>query len=143
MAGAKQAGTKQIKIQVKAGSATPAPPIGTVLGPTGINMGDFCSKFNAETQDRAGEIVPVVLTINADKSFSFILKTAPVSFMLKKAAGIEKGSGKNLTEKAGKVSEADVKKIAEKKMVDLNARDVNAAIAIVKGTAQSMGLEVA
>lgn len=131
-----------VKLQAKAGKATPAPPIGTVLGPTGINIGDFCSKFNAETQSRAGEIVPAVLTIFDDRTFSFILKTSPASYFLKKAAGIEKGSGKNAVRKVGKVTKADIRKIAEGKMEDLNARDLDQASKIIEGTARSMGIEV-
>ena len=131
-----------VKLQVQAGKATPAPPIGTALGPTGINIGDFCSQFNAATQDRQGEIVPVILNIFGDRSFSFTLKKAPVSFFIKKAAGIQKGSGKNLLKKAGKLSDKQVQEIAEEKMVDLNARNVDAAKQIVRGTARSMGVEV-
>ena len=131
-----------IKLQIQAGKATPAPPIGTVLGPAGINIGDFCSQFNDQSKERSGEIIPVVLTIYEDRTFSFIMKTPPASFLLRQAAGIDKGSGTNLTKKAGKVTEAAVREIAERKMEDLNARDVEAAMEIVKGTARSMGIEV-
>ena len=131
-----------IKLQIQAGKATPAPPIGTVLGPAGINIGDFCSQFNDQSKERSGEIIPVVLTIYEDRTFSFIMKTPPASFLLRQAAGIDKGSGTNLTKKAGKVTEAAVREIAERKMEDLNARDVEAAMEIIKGTAQSMGIEV-
>lgn len=131
-----------IKLQIEAGKATPAPPIGTVLGPAGINIGDFCSQFNDQSKERMGEVVPVVLTIYEDRTFSFIMKTPPASFLLRKAAGVDKGSGKNVVKKAGKVSEAAVREIAERKMEDLNARDVDAAMEIVKGTARSMGIEV-
>ena len=131
-----------IKLQIQAGKATPAPPIGTVLGPAGINIGDFCSQFNDQSKDRGGEIIPVVLTIYEDRTFSFIMKTPPASFLLRKAAGVDKGSGKNLTKKAGNVTEAAVREIAERKMEDLNARDVEAAMEIIKGTARSMGIEV-
>ncbi len=131
-----------IKLQVEAGKATPAPPIGTALGPAGINIGDFCSQFNAQSQDRKGEIVPVVLSIYDDRTFDFILKSAPTTYFLKKAAGIEKGSGKNAIKQAGTVSLAQVKEIAEKKMSDLNARDIDAATNIVIGTAKSMGITV-
>ena len=132
-----------IRLQIEAGKATPAPPVGTVLGPAGINIGDFCTQFNAASQERAGEIVPVILRIYDDRTFDFTLKTPPASFLLRKAAGIDKGSGKNLIKRAGKVTETDVRAIAEKKMEDLNARDVEAAMEIIKGTARSMGIEVA
>ena len=131
-----------IKLQIQAGKATPAPPIGTVLGPAGINIGDFCSQFNDQSKERMGEVIPVVLTIYEDRTFSFIMKTPPASFLLRQAAGIDKGSGTNLTKKAGKVTEAAVREIAERKMEDLNARDVEAAMEIIKGTARSMGIEV-
>ena len=131
-----------IKLQIEAGKATPAPPIGTVLGPAGINIGDFCSQFNDQSKERSGEIVPVVLTIYEDRTFSFIMKTPPASFLLREAAGVDKGSGQNLVKKAGKVSASAVREIAERKMEDLNARDVEAAMEIVRGTARSMGIEV-
>ena len=131
-----------IKLQIEAGKATPAPPIGTVLGPAGINIGDFCSQFNEQSKEQNGEVLPVVLTIYEDRTFSFIMKTPPASFLLRKAAGIDKGSGKNLVKKAGKVSVSDVRAIAERKMEDLNARDVDAAMEIVRGTARSMGIEI-
>ena len=133
---------QKIKLQIDAGKATPAPPVGTVLGPTGINMGDFCSQFNDATRDRMGEIVPVILSIYEDRSFDFILKTAPASFMILQAAGIKSGSGKNLVKKAGKLTESQVEEIAKKKMEDLNARDVDAAKQVIKGTARSMGIEI-
>ena len=133
---------KIVKLQIEAGKATPAPPIGTALGPTGINMGEFCNQFNQQTQQRSGEIIPVVLSIYGDRSFSFILKTPPASYYLKKAAKVDKGSGKNLVKKAGSVTKADIKKIAEDKLEDLNARDVNQAMKIIEGTARSMGIEV-
>ena len=131
-----------IKLQIEAGKATPAPPIGTVLGPVGINIGDFCSQFNEKSKERSGEIVPVILTVYEDRTFSFVMKTPPASFLLRKAAGVDKGSGSNLTKKAGKVTETDVREIAEKKMEDLNARNVEAAMQIIRGTARSMGIEV-
>lgn len=131
-----------IKLQIEAGKATPAPPIGTALGPAGINIGDFCSQFNTASQERSGEIVPVVLNIYEDRSFDFVMKTPPASFLLRKAAGVEKGSGKNLLKRAGTVTVADVRSIAEKKMEDLNARDIVAAEQIVRGTARSMGIAV-
>ncbi len=131
-----------IKLQIEAGKATPAPPVGTALGPVGINIGDFCTQFNSASKDRQGEIVPVLLNVYDDRSFDFILKTPPASFLLRRAADIKKGSGKNLVKKAGTVTEADVRAIAEKKMEDLNARDVDAAMQVIKGTARSMGIEV-
>lgn len=131
-----------IKMQIEGGKATPAPPIGTALGPVGINIGDFCTQFNNQSKDRAGEIVPVVLTVYEDRSFDFIMKTPPAVFLLRQAAGIAKGSGKNLIKKSGTVTEQDVREIAEKKMEDLNARTIEAAVRIIKGTAQSMGIEV-
>ena len=131
-----------IKLQIEAGKATPAPPIGTVLGPAGINIGDFCSQFNEQSKERSGEVVPVVLTIYEDRTFNFIMKTPPASFLLRKAIGVDKGSGKNLVKKVGKVSEAAVREIAERKLEDLNARDVDAAMEIVRGTARSMGIEM-
>lgn len=131
-----------IKLQIDAGKATPAPPIGTALGPAGINIGDFCSRFNAASQERSGEIVPVILTIYEDRSFDFVMKEPPASFLLRQAAGVKKGSGKNIVKKAGSVTEAAVRSIAEKKMEDLNARNVAAAMQIIKGTARSMGIEV-
>ena len=131
-----------IKLQIQAGKATPAPPIGTVLGPVGINIGEFCTQFNNDSKDRGGEVIPVVLTVYEDRTFDFIMKTPPASFLLRKAAGIDKGSGSNLVKKAGKVTKKDIQEIAEKKMQDLNARTVEAAMEIVQGTARSMGIEV-
>ena len=131
-----------VKLQIEAGKATPAPPVGTALGPIGINIGDFCTQFNAASKDRSGEIVPVVLHVYEDRSFDFVLKTPPASFLLTKAAGIKKGSGKNLVKKAGTVTEADIRAIAEKKMEDLNARDIEMAVQSIRGTARSMGIEV-
>lgn len=131
-----------LKLQVEAGKANPAPPIGTMLGPTGVNMNDFCTQFNNETKERMGELVPVVLTIYNDRSFSFITKKPPASFLIKKAAGVPKGSGKNLVKKAGKLTKSQVKEIAEKKMEDLNARDISQAEKIIEGTARAMGIEI-
>jgi len=132
----------QIKLQIDGGKANPAPPIGPALGQHGLNIQDFCTKFNAVTKDRQGEVVPVVITVYEDNSFDFITKTPPASDLLRKAAGIQKGSGKPLQEKVGKVSRAQVKEIAQKKMPDLNARDIEAAIKIVEGTAKQMGLVI-
>lgn len=130
------------KLTLPAGGANPAPPVGTALGPHGINLMDFCKQFNEKTKDMKGDQVPAIITIYTDRSFSFILKTPPASSLLKKAAGIEKGSGSPLTVKVGKVSRADVKAIAEKKMVDLNTTDLDKAQKIIEGTARNMGIEV-
>ena len=131
-----------VKLQIQAGAANPAPPVGTALGPHGINLMEFCKQFNAATKDMGGDVTPAVITIYEDRSFSFILKTPPASALLKKAAGIEKGSGNPLTTKVGKVTKADVRAIAEKKMVDLNTTNVEAAMKIIEGTARNMGIEV-
>lgn len=134
--------TKVVKLQIEGGKATPAPPVGTVLGPAGVNIGEFVTKFNAATQDRKGEIVPISMNIYEDRSFDFVLKTAPAAQMILKAIGAEKGSGTNLTKKVGKISETQIREIAQKKMIDLNANDIDAAIGIIKGTCRSMGVEV-
>jgi len=134
--------TKVIKLQIPGGKATPAPPVGTALGPAGVNIGDFVSKFNAATQDRKDEIVPVLMNVYDDRTFDFILKTAPASRMILKAIGAEKGSGTNLTKKVGKITEAQIKAIAEIKLAELNANDLEAAMGIIKGTCRSMGVEV-
>lgn len=131
-----------VKLQIPAGQANPAPPVGTALGPHGINIQDFCSKFNEATKDKKGNIIPVELTIYEDRSFDLKLKTPPASDMLRKAAGVEKGSGSPLRDKVGKVSKAQVKQIAQTKMEDLNANDPGAAAKIIEGTARSMGIEV-
>ncbi len=131
-----------VKLQIEAGKANPAPPVGTALGPQGINIQDFCKQFNDATKEMMGDVVPAVITIYEDRSFTFVLKTPPASDMLKKSAGVPKGSGNPLKMKVGTVSKADVRKIAERKMVDLNAHDVDAAQKIVEGTARSMGIEV-
>ena len=131
-----------LKLQLEAGKANPAPPVGTALGPHGVNIQDFCKKFNDATKDMAGDVVPAEITVYEDRSFDFKLKTPPASALLKKAAGVEKGSGDSLKNKVCKVTKADVRKIAEKKMVDLNAYDVDAAIRIIEGTARNMGIEV-
>jgi large subunit ribosomal protein L11 len=131
-----------IKIQIEAGKANPAPPIGTALGPQGVNIQDFCKKFNDATKDMTGDIVPAEITIYEDRSFAFKLKTPPASALLKKAAGIEKGSGDPLKNKVGKVTKADVRKIAERKMPDLNTDNLEAAERIIKGTARNMGIDV-
>ncbi len=138
---AKEIKTK-IKLQIPAAKATPAPPVGTALGPQGINLGDFVSRFNSGTALRAGEIVPVEVTIFTDRSFEMVFKTAPASDMLRKAAGVEKGSSQPLQAKIGSVSDSQLTEIAEKKMEDLNANDIDAAKKIVAGTARSMGIEI-
>jgi large subunit ribosomal protein L11 len=131
-----------VKLQIPAGNATPAPPVGPALGQAGVNIMEFCKSFNAKTQKDAGLIIPVVITVYADKSFTFITKTPPASVLLKKAAGIEKGSGEPNRNKVGQVSKKQVQEIAQMKMQDLNANDVEAAMQIVAGTARSMGIEV-
>jgi large subunit ribosomal protein L11 len=133
----------QLKLQVKAGSATPSPPIGPALGQRGINIMEFCKAFNAQSQEmEKGSPVPVVITYYQDKSFTFVMKTAPVSFFLKKAAKIDSGSKEPGKAKAGSVTRDQVREIAEKKLKDLNANDIDAAMAMVEGSARSMGLEV-
>lgn len=133
---------KKVKVQIPAGKATPAPPIGPVLGQAGINIGEFVTKFNDATRDMGGDIIPVVISVYEDRSFDFILKTSPASRLLLKALGKDKGSGKNLVSKAGRVTKAQVKEIAEKKMPDLNANDIDGAMKIIEGTARSMGIDV-
>ena len=132
----------QIKLQVMAGKANPSPPIGPALGQHGVNIMDFCKAFNARTANEEGMIIPVVLTVFQDKSFSFITKTPPASVLLKKAAGIAKGSGEPKAVKVGKVTKAQVAEIATLKKADLNANDIENACRIIEGTARSMGLEV-
>ncbi|MDP3710136.1 MAG: 50S ribosomal protein L11 [bacterium] len=131
-----------IKLQIPAGKATPAPPVGTALGPHGINIGQFVKQYNDATGKMEGEIVPVEITIYEDRSFEFKLKTPPASDMLRKMAGIEKGSGTPNKNKVGKVSKTDIRKIAERKLEDLNATDLEAAEKIIMGTARSMGIEI-
>lgn len=133
---------KVIKLQIPAGKANPAPPVGPALGQHGVNIQEFCTQFNEKTRDRMGDIIPVEITVNEDRSFTFIMKTSPAAELLKKAAGIEKGAKNPLTDKAGKVTKAQVKEIAETKMVDLNADDIDAAMKIIEGTARSMGIKV-
>lgn len=133
---------KLIKLQIPAGKANPAPPIGPALGSAGVNIMAFCKEFNAKTQAMAGDTLPVVITVYVDKSFTFICKKPPVAEMLKKATGIEKGSAVPNRDKVGKIKRSQARKIAEDKMQDLNARDLDAATNIVLGTARSMGLEL-
>jgi len=134
--------TAVVKLQVPAGQATPAPPVGTALGPHGVNIMDFVKQFNAKTQAAAGMVTPVVVTIYKDRTFTFITKTPPAAVLLKKEAGIEKGSATSNREKVGKVTRAQLQKIAELKMPDLNATDLEGAINMIAGTARSMGLTV-
>ncbi|MGE5262603.1 MAG: 50S ribosomal protein L11 [Acidobacteriota bacterium] len=131
-----------VKLQVPAGKATPAPPVGTALGPHGINIMQFCKEYNAKTQSMAGMIVPVEITIFQDRSFTFILKTPPAPVLLKKAAGVEKASGVPNRNKVGSVTRKQVREIAEMKMRDLNAVDVEGAMRMIEGTARSMGIDV-
>jgi large subunit ribosomal protein L11 len=132
-----------VKLQCPAGAANPAPPVGTALGPQGVNIMEFCKQFNARTQSQAGMVIPVVVTIYGDRSFTFITKTPPAANLLLKEAGIEKGSAQSNRTKVGKVTRAQLKKIAEIKLADLNATDLDAAMRMIAGTARSMGLEVA
>ncbi len=131
-----------VKLQISAGKATPAPPVGTALGPHGVNIMGFCKEFNAKTSDQVGMIIPVVLTVYQDRSYSFITKTPPVAVLLKKAIGIESGSGEPNKNKVATISKDKVKEIAEVKMPDLNANTVEAAMSMVAGTARSMGIVV-
>lgn len=131
-----------IKLQCPAGQANPSPPVGPALGQHGLNIMEFCKAFNARTQDQAGLIIPAVITVYADRTFTFDLKTPPAAVLLKRAAKIEKGSGEPNREKVGSVTKAQLQEIAEMKMPDLNANDIEAAMKIVAGTARSMGLEI-
>ena len=132
-----------VKLQCPAGAANPAPPVGTALGPQGVNIMEFCKQFNSRTQSQAGMVIPVIVTIYGDRTFTFITKTPPAANLLLKEAGIEKGSAQPNRTKVGKVTRAQLKKIAEIKMADLNASDLDSAMRMVAGTARSMGLEVA
>jgi large subunit ribosomal protein L11 len=133
---------KQLKLQIKGGQANPAPPLGPALGQAGVNIGEFVNQFNDATKDKMGETVSVLLNCYEDRSFDFVIKTAPVSAMIKKALNIKSGSGKNRVKKVGTLTQDQVRAIAEEKLPDLNARDVEAAMKIVAGTARSMGVEV-
>ena len=137
---AKKEVTKVIKLQIPAGKATPAPPVGTVLGPAGVNLQEFCTKYNDATRDKMGDILPVEISIYEDRTFTFVIKTPPAAFLLKKAAGIKSGAAKG--EKVGSISEAQLREIAETKLPDLNAYTVEEAMRIVEGTARTMGIEV-
>jgi large subunit ribosomal protein L11 len=134
--------TGYVKLQIPAGEATPAPPVGPALGQQGVNIMDFCKNFNARTAAQKGLIIPVVITVFADRSYTFITKTPPASILLLKAAGVAKGSGTPNKEKVGKVTKSQVEEIAKTKLPDLNAADLPAAIKVVEGTARSMGIEV-
>jgi large subunit ribosomal protein L11 len=131
-----------IKLQIEGGKANPAPPVGTALGPQGLNIAEFCKRFNDATKDRMGEVVPCVITVFEDRTYDFILKIAPVPNLIKKAAGIAKGSAKPLQDKVGKITKQQVREIAERKMPDLNCTTVEAAMRQVEGTARNMGVEV-
>ena len=133
---------KKISLQIPAGKATPAPPVGTVLGPAGINLQEFCTKYNDATRDKMGDILPVVISIFDDRTFTFIVKTPPVAFLIKKMLKLKKGSSKGSSEIVGKLSQAQLKEIAEIKLVDLNCYTVEEAMKIVAGTAKNMGVEI-
>jgi large subunit ribosomal protein L11 len=142
MAAPKKRILTQIKLQIAGGNATPAPPVGPALGQHGVNIMEFCKAFNAKTQSQAGTIIPVVLTVYADRSFTFITKTPPAAVLLKQAAGLAKGSGEPNRNKVGKVTSAQVRQIAETKMPDLNASSIEMAMLMIEGTARSMGIEI-
>jgi len=131
-----------VKLQIEAGKANPAPPVGPALGQHGLNIQEFCTKFNEATKDKMGDIIPAEITIFEDRTFTFILKTPPASDLLRKAAKVQKGAGNPLKDKVGKITKAQLREIAEKKMPDLNANDVEAAEKIVAGTARSMGIKI-
>ena len=134
--------TKKIKVMIPAGKATPAPPLGPALGQAGINIQDFVTKFNDATREMMGDTVGVKIAVYEDRSYDFVVKTPPASSLILKAAGIAKGSGKNRTSKVGKITKAQVREIAERKMVDLNAKDIEGAMNTIAGSARSMGIEV-
>lgn len=131
-----------IKLQIPAGQATPAPPVGPALGQHGLNIQDFCSRFNEATREKSGDVIPVEITVYEDRTFDLKFKTPPASDLLKKAAGLEKGSAVPHKQKVGKVSKSQIREIAEKKLADLNVDDIDAAMKIIEGTARSMGIEV-
>ncbi len=133
---------KKIKVQAKGGKATPAPPLGPVLGQAGINIGEFVNQFNDQTRDRMGEVVPIVISVFDDRTFTFVTKTSPASRLILKAIGKEKGSGKNLTSKAGSITKAQIREIAEIKAVDMTAASIETAMKSIEGTARSMGVNV-
>ena len=133
---------KKIKVQAQGGKATPAPPLGPVLGQAGINIGEFVNQFNEQTRDRMGDIVPVEINVYEDRSFDFTIKTSPASRLILKKIGKDKGSGNNLVSKAGDITKAQIREIAEEKMQDLSANDIDAAMKIIEGTCKSMGVKV-
>ena len=133
---------KKISLQIPAGKATPAPPVGTVLGPAGINLGEFCTKYNDATKDKMGDVLPVEISVFDDRTFTFIVKTSPVAFSIKKMLKLKKGSSKGSKEIVGKLSQAQLREIAENKLVDLNCYTVEEAMKIVAGTAKNMGIEI-
>jgi large subunit ribosomal protein L11 len=134
--------TKKVKLQIEAGKATPVPPVGTILGPLGINLQEFCTRYNEATRDRMGDVLPVEITIYDDRSFDFVIKTPPTAFLIRKYAKVGKGSVKGAKEPVGSLTEAQIREIAEIKLPDLNAYDIEAAIKIVSGTAKNMGIEI-
>lgn len=134
--------TTQIKLQIQGGAATPAPPVGPALGQHGLNIAEFVKRFNEATQDRRGEVVPIIISVYEDRTYTFITKIAPASELIKKAAKLAKGSGKPLQEKIGSITKAQLKEIAEKKLPDLNTTDVDQAMKIIAGTARQMGVEI-
>ena len=134
--------TKKIKLQIQAGKATPAPPVGTVLGPAGINLQEFCTKYNDATRDKMGDVLPVEISIYDDRSFDFVIKTPPCAFLIKKFAKVDKGSVKGSTENVGKLTKEQLKEIAEIKLPDLNCYTVEEAMKIVEGTARNMGITI-
>lgn len=133
---------KEVKLQIPAGKATPAPPVGTVLGPAGINLQDFCTKYNDATREKMGDILPVVISIYDDRSFDFVIKTPPTPFLIKKTLGLKKGGVKGSKEVVGTLTKEQLKQIAETKMPDLNCYDIESAMKIVEGTARNMGVKV-
>ena len=133
---------RKIKLQIEAGKATPAPPVGTVLGPAGINLQEFCTKYNDATREKMGDVLPVEISIYDDRSFDFVIKTPPAAFLIKKAAKVKKGSAKGKNEIVGKITKDQLKEIAETKLPDLNSYTVEEAMKIVEGTAKNMGIEV-
>ena len=135
--------TKQLKLQLPAGKATPAPPVGTMLGPAGINLGEFCTKYNDATKDKMGDVLPVEITVYEDRTFDFVIKTPPTAFLVKKFSKASKGSAKGANEIVGKLTKDQVKEIAEIKLPDLNCYEVEEAMRIVEGTAKNMGIEIA
>ena len=133
---------KVIKLQIEAGKATPAPPVGTVLGPAGVNLGEFCTKYNDATRDQMGNVLPVEISVYEDRSFDFVIKTPPAAFLIKKYAKVKKGSSKGCSETVGSLTKEQLKEIAEIKLPDLNAYDVEEAMNIIAGTAKNMGIEI-